>query len=144
MVSMLQHILADARGYSQHLFFGHNDFRQVWTGDRCETHTVVAPLFLQKPITMNWAKTGSGHTRKSLTHSPKQTRRLCFYLISQGDSHPRSALRLLHQPWWGSCREQRHRGERWHDHSHKLNAGHAARLRGGQRDVSAEPSHASV
>jgi len=78
MVSMLQHIIADARGYSQHLFFGHNDFRQVWTGDRCEIHTVVAPLFLQKPITMNWAKTGSGHTRKSLSHSPKQTRRLCF------------------------------------------------------------------
>lgn len=23
-----------ARGYSQHLFFGYNQFRQVWTGDR--------------------------------------------------------------------------------------------------------------
>ena len=23
-----------ARGYSQHLFFGHNDYRQVWAGDR--------------------------------------------------------------------------------------------------------------
>ena len=23
-----------ARGYSQHLFFGHNDYRQVWEGDR--------------------------------------------------------------------------------------------------------------
>ena len=23
-----------ARGYAQHLFFAHNDYRQVWTGDR--------------------------------------------------------------------------------------------------------------
>ena len=25
---------SDARGYSQHLFFGYNTYRQVWTGDR--------------------------------------------------------------------------------------------------------------
>ena len=81
MVSMLQHILADARGYSQHLFFGHNDFRQVWTGDRCETHTVVAPLFFTETDHDELGQDRLG-THEKISHTLSKTNTAIVFLFN--------------------------------------------------------------